>query len=89
MFIETLRDRGVTNVLQGLELHVPVLSRTEQVMMEENITNWVQLGTQVSIFPSFKFRPSLISKDRSPCLKIQRLPMISCSCKYSAIEQAS
>ena len=59
MFIETLRDRGVTNVLQGLELHVPVLSRTEQVMMEENITNWVQLGTQVSTFPSRKCRPSL------------------------------
>ena len=46
-FVENTKNHGAVNTLEGLELHVPVLSRTEQLLMEEKITDWVQLGTQV------------------------------------------
>ena len=46
-FVENTKDHGTVNTLEGLELHTPVLSRTEQLLMEEKITDWVHLGTQV------------------------------------------
>ena len=44
--MDLVRGRDV-NVLQGLELHVPVLDETEQSIMKAAIDRWCELGSQV------------------------------------------
>lgn len=46
-YMDSVRGRDV-NVLQGLELHVPVLDETEQSIMKAAIDRWCELGSRVS-----------------------------------------
>ena len=50
-FMESTRSYGQVNSLEGLELHLAILSPKEQLRMEERITRWVAMGTQVLAKP--------------------------------------